>query len=326
MCTAISIGGARHLFGRTLDLEYSYSESVVISPEKFPFYFLNEGSAQSHPAIIGTAHIFDGYPLYYDAVNSYGLCAAALNFPSKAVYCAPKANSLNLASFELIPYILCNCRSVCDAKKILCRVNVTKESFHHSLPTTPLHWMFSDRTESIVVEPMADGLHVRENAFGVMTNSPELDYHLYRLSELTSLSPADKENSLCPNENTSLPTLSRGLGGIGLPGDFSSTSRFVRAVFTKTHTHPLEARNGEISSFFHVLDSVCVPNGCVLTREDNPVRTIYSSCIDSLALTYYFTTYSCRRIRSVKLDADSQIGSAIISFPMETLEDILPLN
>ena len=324
MCTAISIGGARHLFGRTLDLEYSYGESVVISPEKFPFSFLYEDAVDSHPAIIGTAHVFDGCPLYYDAVNSAGLCAAALNFPFKAVYCAQREASINLASFEIIPYILCKCNSVSDAKKLFRRINIVKDSFHHSLPTTPLHWIFSDNTESIVVEPMADGLHVREDPFGVMTNSPELDYHVYRLSELGGLSPSDKQNEIC--KNASLPVLSRGLGGVGLPGDHSSSSRFIRAVFAKNFTEPLEERRGEISSFFHVMDTVGIPNGCVLTNEGLPVRTVYTSCVDTSELVYYFTTYSCRRIRAIKLGVKNCIGSALIFFPMEITEDILELN
>ena len=111
MCTSISINDKHHLFGRTLDLEYSYNEQVIISPEKFRFNFIHQKTINDHPAIIGIGCIADGVPLYYDAINSHGLAIAALNFPAQAVYHTANSSKTNIASFEVIPWVLCNCKN-----------------------------------------------------------------------------------------------------------------------------------------------------------------------------------------------------------------------
>ena len=102
MCTAISEKGRYHLFGRTLDLELSYSESVCVTPRDFAFDFLYEGRVDRHSAIIGIAHLSDGFPLYYDGMNEHGLCVAALNFLGNAIYNKQKERCVNIASFEFI--------------------------------------------------------------------------------------------------------------------------------------------------------------------------------------------------------------------------------
>lgn len=323
MCTAISLNSGKHLFGRTLDLEFSYGESVVITPEKFTFYFRHQAPISSHPALIGTAHIADGFPLYYDAMNSSGLCAAALNFPGYAVYQDPKPMKVNLAAFEVIPYILSTCKTLEEARNLLEKINVTREQFSEKLPSTPLHWIFADGGGAIVAEPLAEGLRIYENPFGVLTNSPPFDYHVTRLADFLSLNSAPPQNTLFPNAN--LHPYSRGMGAMGLPGDFSSASRFVRAAFVKAHTN-LTDKSDDISRFFHVIGTVSQPNGCALTEDGKPIRTIYTSCMDTSEKIYYFTTYGCRRIRAVRVNEESSSGAELSIFPMTDKEDISYLN
>ncbi len=323
MCTAISITGERALFGRTLDLELSYGESVVITPSRFPLGFEGSSSAPTHHAIIGTAHVEDGYPLYYDAMNSAGLCAAALNFPKCAVYHAEKNDAKNLAAFELIPYILSTCDSIAGARERLKKINITKRAFSASLPTTPLHWIFSDASGAIVAEPQEDGLRIYDDPFGVLTNSPEFSYHATRCADLMHLDARPPQNSAF--RGVPLERYSRGMGAIGLPGDLSSASRFIRAAFVKEHTL-LGDDADEINRFFHVIGAVSQPNGCALTENGAPIRTLYSSCADARSLTYYFTTYGSHRIRAVRMSAESSSGDTLTAFPMCSREDILYLN
>ena len=323
MCTAISLSSDKHLFGRTLDLEFSYGESVVITPEKFTFYFRHQAPVSSHPALIGTAHIADGFPLYYDAMNASGLCAAALNFPNYAVYGEPRQSAVNLAACEVIPYILSLCKTLEEARSLLKGVNVTREQFSKKLPSTPLHWIFTDGSGAIVAEPLEDGLRVYENPFGVLTNSPPFDYHVTRLADFLSLSPKPPQNTVFPSAD--LRPYSRGMGAMGLPGDFSSASRFVRAAFAKAHTRLVDSGD-EISRFFHVIGTASQPNGCALTDVGKPIRTIYTSCIDASERTYYFTTYGCRRIRAVRVNKESTSGAELSIFPMTDEEDISYLN
>ena len=323
MCTAISINGSRHLFGRTLDLEVSYGENVVITPKNFVFQFKHQAPISSHPALVGTAHIADGFPLYYDAMNSSGLCAAALNFPDHAVYGEPQSDAINLAAFEVIPYILSVCNTLSEARTLLKDVNVTRDAFSKKLPTTPLHWIFADESGAIAVEPLGEGLRIFENPFGVLTNSPPFDYHVTRLADFLALDSAPPKNTVFPEAD--LRPYSRGMGAMGLPGDFSSASRFVRAAFVKAHTKLTDSES-EISRFFHVIGSVSQPNGCALTENGTPIRTVYTSCADFRDKTYYFTTYNCRRIRAVRMNDDNTSGTRLSVFSMDSGEDILYLK
>ena len=290
MCTAIHDG---IFFGRTLDLELTYGECLTIAPRKFPLSFKHQKDLTEHFAIMGVAHICADTPLYYDAVNEYGLASAALNFPMCCKYFSVKSEKQNIASFELIPWILGQCKSIKEAESLLKNINITSDAFAH-LPPTPLHWIFADRNGSIVLESTEDGIKLHKNPLGVMTNSPELPYHLINLANYTSLSSTAKENTLCPN--TALEQYSRGLGGFGLPGDFSSSSRFVRAVFVKNNT--LSSHRNKSSTqnrFFHILNALSIPLGCVMAENGKPVCTQYISSADLEKLKYCVKTYHSER-------------------------------
>lgn len=318
MCTAVSLIGKRHLFGRTLDLECSYGESVAVLPLGHRYSFLHEGTVEGKYSVVGMAHIKMGVPLYYDGMNGAGVAIAALNFPHRAAYFPVRSDMRNLAAFEVIPWVLSQCESVADAVGLLEGVNITDESFDRSLSVTPLHWMISDKSCSVAVEPLASGLSVRDNTLGVMTNSPELEHHLCRTAELMHLSPGSPRNTLAPD--VELDEFSRGLGAYGLPGDFSSTSRFVRAVFAKNHT-----RVGvcdDVERFFHVMDTVSVPLGAIVTRKDAAVCTVYTSCMDTESGIYYFTTYKNRRIRAVRASNAADCGAEMATYSIERGADV----
>ena len=308
MCTAINETRGRHIFGRTLDLECSWSERAVITPRYYEFKFRHESPLTKHFALIGIAHVSDGVPLYYDAANEWGLAAAGLNFGKSAKYSASKRCAHNIASFELIPWVLGQCKSVREAAILLENTAICGESFSADLPATPMHWLFGDATGAITAEPLADGLKVYDNPFGTLTNEPGFDYHLTNVKNYAALTPKAPHNTLCPEID--LPPYSRGMGALGLPGDFSSASRFVRAVFAKTHTLPEVSEADAVNRFFHVMNTVAVPRGCILTDGGAAVSTLYTSCVDTESLTYYFSTYDRCEIRSfnlfdAKLDSDA---------------------
>ena len=182
MCTAMSDNRECHLFGRTLDLECSFGERIVRIGRNFKLNFLREKASVSHYAIIGTAHIYEGMPFFYDAANEKGLAMAALNFPGLAVYREPRKGVLNLASFELIWWVLSKCSDLSEARIELKRVNVTSDAISDTMPATPLHWMIADKSGAIVIEPTQDGIKIYDAPFGVMTNSPEYPYHILTAS------------------------------------------------------------------------------------------------------------------------------------------------
>lgn len=312
MCTAIFDNKYGAFFGRTLDLEYSLGQEVVRTEKGSELSFLYEGRIESKFTFIGMAHVArrdgDGadVPLYFDGMNERGLSVAALNFFGFAKWGEKREKCRNLASFEIIPYILSNCGNIDCVRKLLMCANITADSFSSALPPTPLHFMVADREGAIVIEQTERGFEIHENRVGVMTNSPTFDYHVLRLSDYASLSPCQTENALCPG--VELAQYSRGLGAFGLPGDFSSSSRFVRAAFVKEHTlmageHGFLNMSGSSARdrIFHIMSSVSVPLGCIMSDEGRPVCTVYTSVCDIENLAYHYFTYDGREIRSISL-------------------------
>lgn len=320
MCTAISHFNHCHYFGRNLDLEYSYNEAVTITPRCYPFIFRNAADTKKHYAMIGMATVLDGYPLYYDATNEHGLSIAGLNFPGNAVYLPAKSDYSNIAPFELIPWILCQCANVDEAEDLLMKTNLQNISFSTSLPNTPLHWLLADRSRSIAVEPMTDGIKIFTNPVGVLTNNPPFAFHMHNLCNYLNLSPKEPNKLFCGK--VELTPYSRAMGAIGLPGDASSASRFVKAVFHKLNSVADDTEDGNVGQFFHILDSVSMINGSVSlgTKLD---KTVYSSCCNTDKRVYYYTTYENRQITAVKMDCCNLDGDRLTCYPLRKEQQII---
>lgn len=314
MCTAVSWNHGHHYFGRNLDLEYSYREAVTITPRNYPFHFRMLPPMDTHYAMIGAATVEQGYPLYYDAVNETGLCIAGLNFPELAHYEKPQDGKDNVATFELIPWLLGQCETVAQAEGLLQRINITDTAFSDAYRPTPLHWIIADANRCITVEAMKDGLHIHENPLGVLTNNPPFDFHLFNLRNYMQVSTAPAVNRF--SQDFELTPYSNGMGGIGLPGDFSSASRFVRAAFTKLNSVAGNTEEAAVSQFLHILSAVAMPRGCVKMSDDRYEITLYSSCCNADLGIYYYTTYDNSRVCAVALHREDLDGNEVISYPL----------
>lgn len=332
MCTAITWNG---YFGRNLDLWYSYGESVVITPRKYPFSFRLAGNLEHHYALIGMAHVADGVPLYYEATNEKGLSMAGLNFPGNACYDGPMGDGkAEVASFELIPWVLGQFASAAQVREAADSFRVVNLSFREDLPPTPLHWIIADKDDCLVLEWTAEGHTLTANPIGVLTNNPPIGYHLHRLQEFLHLSPADPVNRFVPHpeQMTGLPGFvpftgeiypyCSGMGAVGLPGDWSSASRFVRAAFLRCNAVPEETPEGNVAQFFHMLDAVAMPKGAVLTPEGKADYTIYSCCCDTARGVYYYKTYENNRITATHLHGADLRGGTLTVIPMDRTPDI----
>ena len=312
MCTAATYKTKDHYFGRNLDYEFSYGESVTVTPRNYPFHFRRMGTLASHYAMIGMANIQD-YPLYYDATNEKGLSMAGLNFPGNADYKPLAEGKDNVASFEFIPWILSQCATVAQARELLARMNLSNEGFSEKMPPSPLHWMISDRDESIVVESVKDGLKVYDDPVGVMTNNPPFDFHLTNLSNYMNVTANIAVNRFAPD--FPLEAFSRGTGGIGLPGDLSSASRFIKAAFTRLNSLSGDSESESVSQFFHILASVAQQRGCCQVPGGYEY-TIYSSCCNTDKGVYYYTTYENSQITAVDMGREDLDGSALVTYPL----------
>lgn len=316
MCTAICYRNNSVYFGRNLDLDRGYGEKVVISPRHYKINMRCEKPFQEHYAIIGMACVVDDFPLYYDAVNEKGLCIAGLNFPENAVYYGFAEGKYNVTPFELIPYVLGQCACVEEVKELLGKTNLVNVDFSNQLTLSPLHWMISDKRSSVVAEPLKDGLKIYDNPFEVLTNNPPFEYHKINVSNYMGLDVGGVTSRF--KESIPVKNYSLGMGALGLPGDYSSASRFVRALFVKENSVWDNDEQSQVNQFFHILNSVAMPKGCVGTT-DGFEYTRYSSCCDTDRGIYYYTTYNNLEIRAINMYDVELNQSSLYTYPVTAL-------
>ena len=324
MCTAITYSTKNNYFGRNLDLEYSYKETVTITPRNYEFKFRKVKSIKNHYAIIGMAYIANNYPLYYDAINEKGLGMAGLNFPENADYKEEKTDKDNIAPFEFIPWVLSQCSNIEEVKKLLQNINIAKINFSDELPASPLHWIISDKQSSITVESVKDGTKIYDNPVGVLTNNPTFDIHMFNLNNYMNLSTEPPVNNF--SQKLKLETYSRGMGAIGLPGDLSSASRFVKASFTKMNSISGDSESESISQFFHILGSVYQQRGCVHMGDDKYEITIYSSCCNMDKGIYYYKTYENSQITGIDMNKENLNSNELINYNLIKGQQIFMQN
>ena len=310
MCTAIMYQTKGAYFGRNLDLEYSYKESVVITPRSFPLSFRFKPSKNEHYAIIGAAYVKDGYPLYFDAMNEKGIGMAGLAFQNNAFYGKVEEGWDNITPYEFIPWVLSQSATIDEVRDLLTRLRLVDVPFSADIPNMPLHFMVSDGKRAIVVEPLSEGIHFYDNPIGVLTNNPPFPYQVLNLSNYMRVTRKRPKTTF--SEGLELEAYSRGMGGIGLPGDLSSQSRFVRAAFVRMNSVSGDSEKESVNQFFHILTSVEQQKGCVQLEENVYEYTMYSSCCSLLRGIYYYTTYENRAIRSVDMRAADLRGNTLI--------------
>lgn len=308
MCTAVSLNKCSGVFGRTLDYDFGYGEEVVITKRFFPFDF-GGNACKNHFAFIGTAKVVEGYPLYYDAINEKGVYIAGLNFVGNAHYFDGEENGkTDIAQYELIPYLMCKCSSVDGVIYELSKINITGRAFGKELPAAQLHWFVGDGEKSITVESVKERLKIYENPVGVLTNNPPFDMQLFNLNNFRNLTAGERESAF----GVPVQEYGRGLGAMGLPGDWSPQSRFVRAAFANANSVCGDSEEERVNQLFRILNAVAVPAGCCKVG-DGYERTIYTSVCSAKTTTYYFCTYGSYAVYVVSLkDID---GDGLIRFP-----------
>ncbi len=324
MCTAATYKTKDFYFGRTLDYEFSYGDEVTVTPRNFCFRFRHMSEVKTHYAMIGMAYVADDYPLYYDAVNEKGLGMAGLNFVGNAKYQDEQPGRENVAQFEFIPWILSQCATVLEARKALEKMNLVGTPYSEKLPCASLHWMIADKDAAIVVECVEDGLHVYDNPVGVLTNNPPFPVQMFMLNNYMHVSPSQPENHFA--KELPLAAYSRGMGGLGLPGDLSSASRFAKVAFTKIHAISGESEAESVSQFFHILGSVEQQRGCCEVEPGKYEITIYTSCVNADKGIYYYTTYENHQIQAVDMHREDLDGDTLRRYPLINEEQIRVVN
>ena len=313
MCTSLTLPtpDGTNLFGRTLDLDTHFGEAPTLTPRRYPFSFADCYPLTHHYALLGMATVMDGtaargYPLYAEAMNEKGLCMAGLRFAESAVYAPrPQAGFLNLAPWELIPYLLGTCATVAEARAALSDICVVDKPFSDTVGTAPLHWHIADADPAhggLVVEVTSAGMTVYpDEEAGVLANEPPYPHQVAALRA-------------CKAHRGDTPDL---------PGDYSSPSRFTRAALLRKWViegslSPQTVRDDtqnavEIAphtQFFRILAAVSPMAGAVMTPEGKCHRTLYACCMDTAAGVYRYHTEADPTIRRISFSAQNLNGEA----------------
>jgi choloylglycine hydrolase len=264
-----------------------------------------------------------------DGLNEKGLAVAIFYFPGYAQYQTVKAEDAgkSLAPWELPVYLLGTCANVKEAVAASRRVLVGEVVQKDMGIVPPCHYIVTDAgRQCVVLEYVGGRLVVHANPLGVMSNSPSFDWHLTNLRNYVNLSvtnvpPVDIAG-------IKLAGFGQGSGMLGLPGDFTPPSRFIRAVaFSQSAVRVATAEEGVLQAF-HLLNQFDIPKGAARGVEHGkPVAdyTLWTSASDLTNLRYYFRTFQNSRIRMVdlkKMDLDAAELKTITMAGQEVIEDV----
>ena len=295
MCTAITLQSKQGdtFFGRNMDFSYEIHPHLYVIPRNYQWKnALNAKRMKDKYGFIGIGQEAEGLLGFFDGVNEMGFAAAALYFAGYASYSTElqEPDKESLASFEFLHYMLGQCSSIKDIKRVTEYTTIYGTEDPVTNTAAPLHWIAVDRTgECVVVEQTEEGLYIRNNPIGVLTNSPDLPWHLTNLRNYMEATPWQTQEVSWGDIN--LSPFGQAGGTSVLPGGYTSPERFVRTSYLKSHIPVPEDKPDAIVSCFHVMESVTIPKGAVITNRNEFDYTKYTAFIDTSNCQYYFKTY-----------------------------------
>ena len=184
MCTGVRFSDdeGNMYFGRNLDWSFSYGETILVTPRGYQYDYVYGPEGKSEPnAVIGVGVVMTDRPMYFDCANEHGLAIAGLNFPGYASFAhEPVEGTENVATFEFPLWVARNFDSVDEVEEALKNVTLVSQVVPGQQESL-LHWFIGDGTRSIVVEQMADGMHIHHDDVDVLTNQPTFDFHMENL-------------------------------------------------------------------------------------------------------------------------------------------------
>lgn len=321
MCTGLTLETKEglHLFGRNMDIEYSFNQSIIFIPRNFKCSNIETNKELTTKyAILGMGTIFNEYPTFADGMNEKGLGCAGLNFPIYASYSEkPIEGKNNIPVYDFLLWILANFSSLEEVKNALKNTNIVDIPINKNTPNTTLHWIISDSTgKSIVVEQTKEKLNVFDNNVGVLTNSPTFDWHITNLNQYVSMNYNQIPNLELREQ--SLTALGQGTGLVGLPGDFTPASRFIRAAFLRDALLKNDKNSINLIDFFHILNNVAMVRGSIRTLAEKSDITQYTSCMCLEKGIYYYNTYENNQINAIDMNKEDLDGNQIKIYSYKT--------
>jgi choloylglycine hydrolase len=334
-CTGICIkpkdGAVIH--ARTLEFAFDFSSNVIVIPRNMDIV----GTApENQPGLkwktkygIVGANAFDK-PVIVDGLNEKGLAVGIFYLPGYAKYQETSARDINntISPWELPLYLLSGCDSVKEAVEAAQEIKVGEVIEPNLGFVPPFHFVVHDADGKCVVLEYINGeLKVHEDPIGVITNSPTFDWHITNLCNYINLSVTN----VPPIEISGIKvsSIGQGSGMLGLPGDFTPPSRFIRAVVFSQSALPVETAQEGVLQAFHILNQFDIPKGAARESDKGKVTadyTLWTSASDLKNLRFYFHTFENRRIRMIDLKKMDLNANDVKTISMGQIEDIDDLS
>ncbi len=331
MCTGIQVktkNGAP-VYARTLEFGIDLQSQLLVIPKGTTFTGVGPVKGQqgmtwtSQYAMTGLNTM--GLRILTDGLNSEGLAAGAFYFTGCAGYMevTDQEAGQSICSSDVVTYLLSTCANVAEVREAVktLKVNqgidpVAADALQTTTPV-PLHYNIHDAEgNALVVEHVNGQVYIHDNPIGVLTNNPELNWHWINLSNYVALTPYTRTGLQLHNmtntgaQGPAIYGTGQGSGFIGLPGDITSPSRFVRAVAHSQAAIPADTNELAVDQAFHILNSFDIPFGSVRqvvpAMQGNPEQTIceytlWTAASDMQQRKYYFHTFQDRCVRMVDL-------------------------
>ncbi len=263
-----------------------------------------------------------------EGVNEKGLSAGLFYFPNYGKYqpFEEKHKDKSLADFQVVSYVLSQCSTVDEVKEELMKVRIINIDPRSST----VHWRFTEPSgRQIVLEIVNETLNFYENPLGVLTNSPGIEWHWTNLNNYINLMPGTSpEHNFGPIDSKSF---GHGSGLLGLPGDFTPPSRFVRATFFQLTAAQQPTAEESIIQAFHILNNFDIPTGTEFTWGKSPAN-VPSSTQFTVAtdiknrMIYYRTMYNsnirCIDLKNIDFDKVQYQSKPLDSIKKQPIEFI----
>lgn len=318
MCTSITyFNQSGNFFGRTMDFGFQLDGHPLVIPRQYQWQPILAPMQTTRYGFVGTGRRLETYYVA-DGMNEAGLTVAELYFLHEAHYHdTPAEGKFNLAPQELIMWLLGEIKNIAELEVRLPEIHLVSREVALLGIVPPLHFSVTDATgRSVVLETNRGELEMKENPVGVMTNSPEFEWHLKNLNNYLSLRPVNFEHQTIGSHV--IQPFGQGSGTYGLPGGHTSPERFVRAVYHRQHIDTGSTSDETINALFHLLNSVSIPKGVNIKDDGSMDYTQYLSVYDSQQKRYYFKPYHAQQVYDVFLTEALLTASEPTEFKVPT--------
>ncbi|MFD1472194.1 choloylglycine hydrolase family protein [Companilactobacillus mishanensis] len=303
MCTSLSyeaLDGSKFL-ARTMDFSFVLNGNPTFLPRNYKWINSLDGKTETAKyAIIGTGAKYGNNYMVADGFNEYGLATAELYFANEAVYDqAPVDGAVNVVGEEFILWLLGNNKSIDEVRENIKNVHIVESDKGVMGKNQPLHWILTDATgKTFVIEPRGNGLVLEEDPVNVMTNTPDLDWHITNLSNYLGIQK-ETFNSKMYGTKEVIPL---GFNGLARqPGGYSAVDRFIRTVFNRQNMSQAKDSTEAVNTILHMLDGVTIPYGINTRDGGDPDFTQYQMVMDVTNKAAYFVPYANRTVFKVTM-------------------------